>query len=84
MSEKELEGIKKVLRSLLLSAGKTGIPLRDLQGEKIKDYFAHLSFKNFTYMIHVKPFFYKVSMRDLLNASILTDSIRAILKIFYA
>ena len=45
MSEKELEGIKKVLRSLLLSAGKTGIPLRDLQGEKIKDYFADLSFK---------------------------------------
>ena len=77
MSEKELEGIKKVLRSLLLSAGKTGIPLRDLQGEKIKDYFADLSFK-------FKPMFYKVSMRDLLNASILTDSIRAILKIFYA
>ena len=77
MSEKELEGIKKVLRSLLLSAGKTGIPLRDLQGEKIKDYFADLSFK-------FKAIFYKVSMRDLLNASILTDSIRAILKIFYA
>ena len=77
MSEKELEGIKKVLRSLLLSAGKTGIPLRDLQGEKIKDYFADLNFK-------FKSIFYKVSMRDLLNASILTDSIRAILKIFYA
>lgn len=81
MSEKELEGIKKVLRSLLLSAGKTGIPLRDLQGKKIKDYYADFSSNN-TYIR--KLIFYKVSMRDLLNASISTDSIRVILKIFYA